>query len=65
MVTAFIQFSDKRVSKDADPKTLAAALRDPGARFWVDMEKPNEDEIALLDEVFGFHPLAIEDTIQY
>jgi magnesium transporter len=65
MITAFIQFSDKRVSKDADPKTLATALRDPGARFWVDMEKPNEDEIALLDEVFGFHPLAIEDTIQY
>ncbi|HEX2971900.1 MAG TPA: magnesium/cobalt transporter CorA [Tepidisphaeraceae bacterium] len=65
MITAFIQFSDKRVSKDADPKTLAAALRDPGARFWVDMEKPTEDEISLLDDVFGFHPLAIEDTTQY
>lgn len=65
MITAFIQFSDKRASKEADPKTLAAALRDPGARFWVDIEKPTEDEIAILDEVFGFHPLAIEDTIQY
>lgn len=65
MITAFIQFGDKRVSRDADLKTLTAALRDPGAVFWVDMERPTDEEIALLDDVFGFHPLAIEDTIQY
>ena len=63
MVRAFIRFSDGRLSQDADPKNLAAALRDHGAVFWVDMEKPNDEEYALLDEVFGFHPLAIEDSI--
>jgi magnesium transporter len=29
------------------------------------MVKPTDEEYALLDEVFGFHPLAIEDTLGY
>jgi len=29
------------------------------------MLKPTDEEIALLDDVFGFHPLAIEDTLNY
>ena len=33
--------------------------------FWLDMLRPTDEEYALLDEVFGFHPLAIEDSIQY
>lgn len=65
MIHAFIRFADGRTSRETDAATLASALRDSGARFWVDMEKPDDEEIALLDEVFGFHPLAIEDTIQY
>jgi magnesium transporter len=63
MLTAFIKFGDGRVSTDPDPANLAAALRDPGAVFWVDINKPEDEEYALLDEVFGFHPLAIEDSI--
>jgi magnesium transporter len=50
---------------DSDPATLAAALRDPAAVFWLDISKPTDDEYSLLDEVFGFHPLAIEDTMVY
>jgi magnesium transporter len=65
MIMSFIQFGDGRRSTDTDAATLSAALRDPKARFWVDMERPTEEEIALLDDVFGFHPLAIEDTTQY
>ena len=65
MIYAFIRFADGRTSRETDAATIAAALRDSGARFWVDMEKPDDEEISLLDEVFGFHPLAIEDTIQY
>jgi magnesium transporter len=63
MVRAFIKFGDGRVSEDADHKNLIAALRDPGAHFWVDIEKPEDEDYAILDEVFGFHPLAIEDSI--
>lgn len=65
MITAFILHADGRTSQETDPGALVAALRDAKARFWVDMEKPTDEEIAILDEVFGFHPLAIEDTIQY
>jgi magnesium transporter len=64
MLTSFIKFGDGRVSTDTDEKTLAAAARDPKATFWLDMNKPTYEELALLDDVFGFHPLAIEDTIQ-
>ena len=42
-VSAFIKFGSGRVSDDVDHKNLVAALRDPGAVMWVDIEKP-EDE---------------------
>ena len=63
MVTAFIKFSDGRISTEADPRNLIAALRDPNAVFWVDIDKPEDEDYAILDDVFGFHPLAIEDSI--
>jgi magnesium transporter len=65
VLSAFIKFGDGRIVTYSDPKTLTAALRDPKAVFWLDMNKPDDEELALLDDVFGFHPLAIEDTIQY
>jgi len=63
MVSAFIKFGEGRVSDDASHRNLAAALRDPKAVFWVDIQKPEDEDYAILDEVFGFHPLAIEDSI--
>lgn len=32
--------------------------------FWTDIENPDETELKVLEEVFGFHPLAIEDCIK-
>jgi magnesium transporter len=63
MLTAFIKFGDGRMSTDASPASLAAALRDARAVFWVDIDKPEDEDYAILDDVFGFHPLAIEDSI--
>ncbi len=65
MLHVFILNPDGSIEKAGDSQAIARALRTEGARFWVDMEKPTDDEIALLDDVFGFHPLAIEDTITY
>jgi len=65
MLSVYIRFGDGRVSQESDSSNLTAALRDPGATFWLDMTRPTDEEYALLDDVFGFHPLAIEDTIQY
>src|SRR6185436_11942184 len=65
MIRAFIKRPDGTTSNDASPEALMAALREPKTVFWVDMAKPTEEELFLLDEIFGFHPLAIEDTINY
>src|SRR5262245_32369517 len=65
MLSAFIKFGDGRISTYSDEKTLHAAVRDPKAIFWLDMNKPTDEELSVLDDVFGFHPLAIEDTINY
>ena len=65
MIFAYIRFGDGTISTDADEHTLLRAMRDPKAIFWVDMDRPDDNELAILDDVFGFHPLAIEDTIQY
>jgi len=65
MLTAFIKFGDGKISRQTDEATLIRAMRDPKAVFWLDMVKPTDEELFYLDEVFGFHPLAIEDSIQY
>jgi len=38
------------------------ALRARGEYFWLDVHKPSEDDIEQLAEMFGLHPLAVEDT---
>lgn len=65
MINVFIRTGDGRVISEKNADCLALALKDPRAVFWVDMDHPTEEELAILDDVFGFHPLAIEDTIQY
>lgn len=33
--------------------------------FWVDFQEPSNEEVKLLSNFFHFHPLAIEDCIEY
>ena len=40
------------------------ALLERDEYFWLDLTDPGEEEIAGLKEVFGFHPLALEDTLK-
>ncbi len=55
------------MSKDGtlhDDGTLAGlgpVLADPEARVWVDLLEPELEDYERLREVFGFHPLALED----
>ena len=37
-------------------------LHAAGTFFWLDLEQPGPDDFAVLRDVFGFHPLAIEDS---
>jgi len=49
------------LKQNLDEDEMRAAVRSGKGVLWVDFFKPTPDEIFLLDEVFGFHPLALED----
>jgi magnesium transporter len=49
--------------RDADIKELAAALADPSATLWVDIDTTQRSQYALLEKVFGFHPLTLDDVV--
>ena len=48
----------------AGEQELRAALQDPAAAVWVDFEGRSRESDSILEHVFGFHPLAIEDVYQ-
>ncbi|MCK6551356.1 magnesium transporter CorA family protein, partial [Myxococcota bacterium] len=41
---------------------VARTIAEPNNLVWVDVESPGTEELSLLREAFGFHPLAIEDV---
>ena len=65
MVRTFIRRGDGSVSQDTSREAIAAALADPKSVFWLDIEAPTDDEVAILRDVFHFHPLTIEDSVTY
>jgi magnesium transporter len=50
------------LEEELDHEGLRAALREPGARAWLDLEGATPDEVAAVGACFGFHPLAVEDA---
>ena len=36
-----------------------------GRFFWLDLDRPDTDDFGVLRDVFGFHPLALEDSEQF
>jgi magnesium transporter len=53
---------DERVV-NCHPRELAALLARPDGRLWVHLDSTSPPQHALLEKLFGFHPLAIEDTL--
>ncbi|MGV3711197.1 MAG: magnesium/cobalt transporter CorA [Gemmatimonas sp.] len=47
---------------DCHPRDLKSLLESKGA-LWVDIDSTNRTQHALLEKLFHFHPLAIEDTL--
>ncbi|NTW97819.1 MAG: magnesium and cobalt transport protein CorA, partial [Oscillochloris sp.] len=47
-----------------DLSTISDYLADPHALVWLDLESPDDAEVALLRDEFEFHPLAIEDAVR-
>ncbi len=46
---------------DGIDRDAIAGLLERDEYFWLDLTDPGGDEVAALEEVFGFHPLALED----
>ncbi len=64
MIHSFIFSEGKIVGRDLEREALRLVQADKGLITWVDLENPTDDEIkAVLENLFHFHPLAIEDCM--
>ena len=64
MIRSFIFSQGKLISQDVGMDFLKMVLFDEDVHIWVDADKPTTEETkALLEGVFAFHPLAIEDCV--
>lgn len=64
MFTLHVFHATKGHWTEKDLGELARLRGDPEVALWLDLEDPTEQESRVLSEVFHFHPLAIEDTLQ-
>jgi magnesium transporter len=64
MIHSFVFNEGKLVGRDLEIEALRLVLADKGLILWVDLDDPTEEETkAILENVFQFHPLAIEDCL--
>jgi magnesium transporter len=64
MIRSFIFSDGKLVGQDLELEALRLVRSDKGLLLWVDMDNPTPEEIKnILEGVFQFHPLAIEDCV--
>ena len=64
MIRSFIFSKGKLLNQDPGLDVLRVVLYDEDVQIWVDAEKPSEEEIkSVLQDLFNFHPLAIEDCV--
>ena len=65
MIRSFAFTTQGRLhSKDIQMFLMPTLLGDTNLFLWVDLEKPNPDETKrVLEEIFHFHPLSIEDCV--
>jgi len=64
MIRSFVFSEGRLVGRDLELEALRLVCADKGLIVWVDLENPTDEEIkAILEGVFQFHPLAIEDCV--
>lgn len=64
MIRSFVFSDGKLVGSDLEPEALRLVRADKGLLLWVDLDNPTEEETKfVLESVFQFHPLAIEDCV--
>lgn len=63
MFTIFAQLNERELMKSVSFDEMVIYLNQPKSVFWIDVEDPADEEMEELQEVFGFHPLCIEDCL--
>ena len=64
MIRSFIFSEGRLVGHGLETEALRLVRADKGLVLWVDLDNPSDDEIkTILEGVFQFHPLAIEDCV--
>jgi magnesium transporter len=64
MIRSFVFNQGKLVAQDQDLESLKLVLFDKGLHVWVDLENASDEEAkSILENVFQFHPLAVEDCL--
>jgi magnesium transporter len=51
------------VRRDLTPRAMADVLEQGAGELWVDIDTTSRPQLAMLEKVFNFHPLSIEDTL--
>ncbi|MDP9202640.1 MAG: magnesium transporter CorA family protein [Gemmatimonadota bacterium] len=51
------------IRQDLSPEQIASALASGEGTLWVDIDTRSSEQVALLKDLFHFHPLAIEEAV--
>jgi magnesium transporter len=57
--------ADGHFRSTVDPEDISEIIQRKDQFVWLDMQAPQEEDIALLRDEFKFHPLAIEDATRH
>jgi magnesium transporter len=64
MIQSFVFNDGKLVASNLDSDALRLVRADKGLLIWVNLSSPSREEaMSILEDVFAFHPLAIEDCL--
>ncbi len=55
--------ADGDLQHDLSFREIAQAVREAAGTLWVDIDSTSRQQLALLEKVFNFHPLTIEDVL--
>jgi magnesium transporter len=59
-------YRDGRLELEGFPVAdISEYLADDSVTIWLDLRDPDRDDLAVLSEEFGLHPLAVEDALQH
>ena len=64
MIRSIFISKDGNRQENIDPAKMHELMTDPADLLWVSLENPTPEEIdEVLNKVFQFHPLAVEDCM--